>query len=531
MRCLLIDDDIPTVEALRDIMDWSEYGITQLMTAHNIQDAKALFDAEVPDLVICDIEMPRGSGIDMIKWVRENGYDCAFIFFTCHESFDFASTAISYNADSYLIKPLDKQRLEPVLYKAIESLKRKRTLGEYSKLGLTWLKNKDLVEKSFWRDVLTATISPRMDLIQGEIRKRDLSLSVDGKYILFLAVVAKSEIEGEWEDSTFHYALCNLSSEVLFGGPNHDRVIPYQADDRFYVAIVLDGGIVMDKLKSEGERLIRLCKQFLKCVVTCYIGEEAAITEIAQTKTELEKRDALNIIFRGNIHFQKDRLQYDTKDRYSLDTELFTTLFVQKEKVQIVNRLKKELETLALQNKLDPMTFHSIREDFLQVVYAFLTRNNIQAHRLFAEDIAQRMYQKSENSVFDFMKWAHFITEKTIETLKEALQSEGVVEKVKRFIQENYNRDLTRDDVASNVYLTPDYLAKAFKNETGMTIKEYLNEHRIKMAKGMLIGSNASISLIATETGFDNLSYFSTVFKKLTGETPNSYRAKHQSVT
>ncbi|WP_235439916.1 response regulator [Paenibacillus sp. DMB20] len=147
MRCLLIDDDIPTVEALCDIINWRENGISQILTAHNIQDAKLLFDANVPDLIICDIEMPRGSGIDMIKWVRENGYDCAFIFLTCHESFDFASTAISYNADSYLVKPLDKHKLEAVLLKSVETLQRKRMLGEYSKLGLTWLKNKDLVEK------------------------------------------------------------------------------------------------------------------------------------------------------------------------------------------------------------------------------------------------------------------------------------------------------------------------------------------------------------------------------------------------
>lgn len=530
MRCLLIDDDIPTVEVIRDMMDWREYGVSQVMTAHNIQDAKLLFDAGVPDLIVCDIEMPRGSGIDMIKWVRDRGYDCAFIFFTCHESFDFASTAISYSADSYLVKPFDKYKLEAALLKAVETLKRKRMLGEYSKLGLTWLKNKDLVEKSFWRDVLTAIIPPRLDLIQGEIRKRDLPLSIDGKYMLFLVSVARPEIDSKWDDSTFQYALSNLSSEVMLHRPNHDRVIAYQADNLLYHAIIMDGGTDMDLLKSNGDRLIRLCKQYLKCIATCYISEELTIAGLAQAKTELELRDASNIIFRGILHFQKDEFKYDTKDRYALDIDLFAMLFVQKEKVQIVNRLKKELETLAGQNKLDPKTLHSIREDFVQIVYALLARNDIQAHRLFADDVAQQLFQKSENSVFDFMKWAHFMTEKTIETIQETRQSEGVVEKAKRFIHENYHRDVNREDVAASVYLTPDYLAKAFKNETGLTIKEYLNEYRIKAAKQMLIESAASISHIAMETGFDNISYFSTVFKKLTGETPNAYRAKHHGV-
>lgn len=147
MHCLLIDDDIPTIEVLRDMIRWNDFGIMRVSQAHSVQEAKAIFAVEAPDLVICDIEMPRGTGIDMIKWVREQGYEGAFIFLTCHESFDFASTAISYNADSYLTKPLDKLKLEAALRKSVESLKRKRMLGEYRKLGLTWLKNKAFVEK------------------------------------------------------------------------------------------------------------------------------------------------------------------------------------------------------------------------------------------------------------------------------------------------------------------------------------------------------------------------------------------------
>ncbi|PYI52242.1 response regulator transcription factor [Paenibacillus flagellatus] len=527
MRCMLIDDDIPTVEVLRDMLDWHKLGIVQVVTAHNIQDAKSGFESGVPDLIICDIEMPRGSGLEMIQWVRDNRYDCAFIFFTCHESFEFASTAISYNADSYVVKPFDQQKLEAVLLKAVETIKQKRLLGEYSRLGEAWLKNKDLVEKSFWRDVLFAIIPPRPDLIQVEIRKRELSLAADGRYVLFLVSVTKTEIETEWEDSTFQYALSNLSSEALFKRPNHDRVMAYQTDDHYYHAVILDGDADPDSLKADGERLIRLCRQYLKCVATCYISEEMAISKLANAKTELERLDESNLIFRGTLHFRKDAFRYDTNDPYMLDIDLFTTLFVQKENVQIVNRLKKELEALANQNKLDPQTLYSIRQDFHQVVYALLARNNIQAHRLFEEEVAKRLFQKSDNSVFDFMKWAHFITEKTIATIDETRQSEGVVERVKRFIHENYNRDLNRDDVAATVFLTPDYLAKTFKSETGRTIKEYLNEYRIKVAKRMLVESTASIGYIAMDTGFDSISYFSTVFKKVTGETPNAYREKH----
>lgn len=528
MRCLLIDDDVPTVEVLRDIVRWNDYGFSHVMEAHNIMEAKFCFEAGPPDLIICDIEMPRGTGLEMIQWVREQGCDCAFIFFTCHESFDFASTALTYNADSYLIKPLDERKLDEALLRSLEALKRRRKLGEYSRHGLAWLRNKDLMERSFWSEVLTSTLSTREDLIRREIQKRDLSFSAEQKFNLVLVSVAASDIDERWNASVFHYALSNLGSEILFDHPNPDRVIPYKQDNQIYHAIILDGGTEPRKLKASGERLVRLCRQYFKCTATCYISEEIEISQLAQCKATLEQMDASNLIFRGNVHFQNDRFQYNTAEPFALDTRLYTLLFAQKDKMQIVKRLKQTLERLAAQNMLDAATLHSVREDFLQVVYAFLAQNNIQAHQLFADDVAKRLLQRSDHSVFDFMKWAHLMTEKAIETLKETLQSESVVERAKRFIHENYHWDISRDDVAASVFLTPDYLSKTFKNETGMSIIEYLTAHRIEMAKRMLAERPVSIGTVAAENGFDNLSYFSTVFKKLTGVTPNAYRASRK---
>lgn len=530
MRCLLIDDDAPTLEALCSIIRWEDYGFSQVVKAHNIAEAKSGFSTGAPDLIICDIEMPQGSGIAMIQWVREQGYDCAFIFFTCHESFEFASTALKYHADSYLIKPIDERLLKDALLRSVESLRRRSRLGEYRKHGLAWLRNKALVEKGFWNEILTSTLSTRPELVQGEIVRRDLSFSVNQTFILMLLSARTSEIDEHWTASAFHYALSNLASEVLFDLPDADRLIPYKQEQQIYYAVIIDGETDGQMLKARGERLVGMCRQYLKCELTCYISEEQKISQLAECKSELEHMDKRNLIFRGAVYFQSDRFLYEAAEPYALDTRLYTELFAQMDKVQIVNRLKQTLERLVAQNKLDAVTMHSIREDFLQVVYAFLAQNNIQAHRLFSDNAAERLLQRSDHSVFDFMKWAHLITEKAIGTFKETLQSEGVVNRVKRFIHENYQRDLTRDDLAASVFLTPDYLSKMFKNETKMSMIEYLNVYRIEMARRMLVERSVSVGAVAAATGFDNLSYFSTVFKKMTGETPGGYRAKYKSV-
>ncbi|WP_274652154.1 response regulator transcription factor [Paenibacillus humicola] len=526
MQCLLIDDDIPTVEVLRDFIDWNGLGIDHVYTAHNFADAKALVERHAPDIVICDIEMPKGSGIDMIKWVRENHYDCAFLFFTCHESFEFASTAIAYDTDAYLIKPFDKLKIESVLRKTVHSLINQNKLQQYQQFGERWLKNKGVVEQSFWRDLLFSAISPRPDLIEGEIQKRDLTLNAGDNYYLVLASISKSEIEVAWSESVFKYVFANLTSEILLGDPNPVQVISYMHENRFCNAAVLPGHIAADEIHRSCRMLIRYCREFFRCAATCYVSESMTMDSLAQTRERLEALDLKNMMYRGKVHSQHDSLECPPGEFFKLDANELEQWFIEGEKIKIVNRLRDELEGLISGNKLDAAALHAVQQDFTQIVYAVLAKNKIYAHQLFADPVSSMMFKKSEQSVLDLMKWAAYITDKTVDYLWEIKQSESVVEKVKAFIHENYAQNLNRDSIAATVYLTPDYVAKLFRRETGMPIKDYLNEYRIRAAKELLLQSNESVAGVALLTGFDSISYFSTVFKKITGETPHAFRTK-----
>ncbi|MNI73746.1 HTH-type transcriptional regulator YesS [compost metagenome] len=122
------------------------------------------------------------------------------------------------------------------------------------------------------------------------------------------------------------------------------------------------------------------------------------------------------------------------------------------------------------------------------------------------------------------MKWVHFISTRTLDYAEEVKKSESIIDKAKQFIFEHYMDDISRNDVAASVFLTPEYFAKLFKAETGIVIKDFINNCRIERAKDLLINSDTSISMIASQVGFDSISYFSTVFKKLTGVSPQVFR-------
>ncbi|WP_391557116.1 helix-turn-helix domain-containing protein [Robertmurraya sp.] len=526
MQCLLIDDDIPTLEVLRDFIDWELFNIFDIVFAHNIAEAKELIEANVPEIIICDIEMPKGTGIDLIKWVRENNYNSAFIFFTCHENFEFASNAISYHADAYLTKPFEKNKIEATLAKVVESYLKKNQIYEFSQYGSYWLKNKGLVEKSFWNDILFENIPSRMESIQEEMVKRNLSLALQNKYYLLLVCFSRSQMDDVLEERLIKDSICSETADIFSDDTNEYKLIHYVRDDTFCIAAILIGDPERNNLKFKCGILIKRCAHQFNLTATCYISEPLSIQGMAETKVWLDELDQKNIASKGKVIFQNENFNYYTNGKYALNEQLFNEFFLEGKKVPLVNTLKNELEKLAAENRLDSIILHSICQDFLQIVYSYLHKNKVQPHKLFSTKISQTLFRKSEKSIFDMMKWATYITNTAIDYVREVKKSESVVEKAKQYIFENYQEEISREMVAASVYLTPDYFAKIFKLETGVTITEFINNYRIQVAKELLVQNDVNITEIARETGFESISYFSTVFKKTAGETPHSYRKK-----
>jgi AraC-like DNA-binding protein len=95
---------------------------------------------------------------------------------------------------------------------------------------------------------------------------------------------------------------------------------------------------------------------------------------------------------------------------------------------------------------------------------------------------------------------------------------------VKCYISTYYYKKLTVANIAAAVYLSPDYCGRIFRQETGMTVIEYVHRVRIKRAQQLLMDHSLSIEDIARRVGFQRTNYFCGIAKKLTGKTPGQLR-------
>ena len=110
-------------------------------------------------------------------------------------------------------------------------------------------------------------------------------------------------------------------------------------------------------------------------------------------------------------------------------------------------------------------------------------------------------------------------------TYENVFVNNNIIDKATRYIEENYQNDISLDDIANHVSLSKIYFCTYYKQHTGESFTSTLNRIRIEKAKELLLRSDITVSTLHELVGYKSLRYFYRVFKEHTGLTPNKYRA------
>ena len=114
--------------------------------------------------------------------------------------------------------------------------------------------------------------------------------------------------------------------------------------------------------------------------------------------------------------------------------------------------------------------------------------------------------------------------------LQKANAEPPVISKAKQYIEEHYTEELSLGQVAAAVHTSPFYFSKLFKRATGINFTEFVSRLRTEKAKNLLLDPNLRVSEIAYAVGFQSLTHFNRVFKKIVGQSPTKYRAQLPTV-
>lgn len=515
-RLLIVDDEAFIANGIKSSVDWQKLGIVSVSIASNLRQAKEEFQNQPFDMMICDIEMPQGSGLELYEWVREQYPQTECIFLTCHADFQYAKKALQLGSFEYLLKPVPHDELKLVMTKLIEKIRKER-------------ESATMVTERFWQDVLSQAIPSNLNKMIEVIDKQKLPYA---RSMRFLPVVISIQ---HWEKSLtardaqiMKYALRNTLEEVVIQRAPSAQIVRINPD---YLLIVFAQDLppaegcdpIFKEIKSRCRAFIEVCNQYLYCHLSCMIGKPVQAHEVRDMVEALMafKKNQVNIVDR--VIYIDERLKKESQIPLP-PMHVWSELIKQGNKKKLIDESQQFLDSWKRIECLGARGLQQFYQNFLQMVLHTLQQQGLRADEIFSDHLSPERILSATRSVKDLQDWVRDVLEKALFHIGGLDSSETVVERIKRYIALHIDQELSRQYIADYIGLSPDYIVKLFKKETGCSISDYILKERINLAKELLSMTDTTISNVALAVGFSNFSYFSTLFKKEVSMTPQEYR-------
>ena len=537
MNILLVDDDRFVLGSLNANMEWKSLGLDKVFNASNIAQAKQVIKENPVDILITDIDMPQGSGIDLLTWIREKNYDIQTIFLTNYADFAFAQKAVELQSLEYYLKPIEFDKLELIVKKAIKKVKDNQKAKKAANISIMWDDIKANIPEHFWGSFINMDNSLSADEIKSRLSKYHLSLSMTDKFFILMFDLYTITLT---KDNNINYCCSNpqeLGSkfkavyESVFGKllSTYDVLLEITPGSNSFIGIItctdLDMNMQVQTLKRYCEKLIQIIYSKYNISISSYVSLPTTLANFHSSLQQVKSMEA-NIIKCQNMVF----LQQDYKEvnpEYTLPNLKLLDEYLQLEKREdFVDYCHKYLTALSDYNRLNNKVVVSFQIDITQLIYSFLKEKGILAHKLITGKTKDILLELSTSSLESMIMYISYLVNAALDYVAFSSSDNSVASIICDYINIHFCEDINRNSLAEIVYLDPDYLARLFKKETGYSLMNYIIKKRIETAKDLLVNTNLSVNIISDKVGYGNYSYFTRLFKKETGVTPLDYRKK-----
>ncbi|MCL2164587.1 MAG: response regulator [Oscillospiraceae bacterium] len=496
IKVLIVEDNKLALGYLKSLIDWERYGFKVVAAVLDGEVALKRFKELSPQLIITDIQMPIMSGVELARNVREIDKDIRIVFLSSYQEFDYARSALDLDVSDYLLKhELSEQSLIEVLAKAKNAIQEKASVLRLkfenalveSLGGNTPIAAKPdderylliafecdrplLITREIW-------LLPKPDMNQVKKVCNSTSKSVlaticieDGR---FLSLVSQSDEPAE----DFAYNL-KKTLEASFGYSFSVLIVSENAR-------IGDSGSLYDKYKY------MFCSRFFS------------------------KRS----IVMNSIFFESAGLRADA----SIDTDLLVSAIKTGDADGVLKLVDAAFSVVLKGRDFDGLL--AVSRTLTGVLKGYETTDSLiddKQFRLISDGDIDRLY--TAKGVAEFFREKFISLIDYVECCKTDPYSITVKSAIRHIIENYANADLSVADIAESLGMSADRLGILFKRDTGQSVREYLNSHRIEKSK-TLIESGAKISEIHNQVGYLTSQYFSRVFLKVTGITPLTYRRK-----
>ena len=504
LKVVLIDDKKSIVEGMKYLIEWEEYGFEIAAALRCADDAIEFVKKNHVDLIISDIRMPGMSGLELIQEIKKTDSRIKFIIISGYAEFEYVKKAMDYQANGYLLKPIDEDELIVLLERIKEEI----------------FKENEYIKHQRDRYI--------HEVLLGDFKCQDNNSAFDG-------------------DAELRYVLIRFFDNKIITNPKRqhdDRAVKVFDELRMFVdennlayisknddgciELIIGSHIYQNNIRGYCMEIEKRIKEATDGDFVIFVGDEVDCIENIRYSRDTAKKTELASFYAA----EKRIFIYDMDGDMSFSPTLSDTSFCS----NITERIKNS-DAEALENAVDEFCIQ-IKKECVNPETVFVYIYNIifdigNKADSSGGDVVKFFYRYSllKNSDYvNFKAVSAFLKENAIELQKmlEELKTKnalGIIGEVVDYIKEHYtDKDLKLQKIADKYYINSAYLGTMFKERMGKSFNAYLQDIRIEKSKELLKNSSAKIYEIAMEVGFNDPNYFYVKFAEKVNMTPAAYR-------
>ncbi|GAA0830697.1 response regulator [Bifidobacterium pullorum subsp. gallinarum] len=512
-RVLLVDDEAIARTGLRSTFDWEKHGYRLVGEASNGQRAmKWILNGDL-DILITDIAMPVMDGLELTRRTRELCPWVKVLLLSCHSDFEFVREGIRLGASDYILKPtLDPDSLGAILdqmrLKLEEERQMQRILTEHEQQQR---RNKKKADEKMLFQALSGDPSAIEDL---EAR------SHGGSYMMAVLQLdsdigdrAAGGQQKDWHDEIERLLelLYDQIPEALAARLETDRIaayVPVRPEERRQVS---EAGINLP--------------------IRCIIGLSRSFNSIGKLHEAFQEAvESLEGLF-----FCRDKQILHAEDRLLVDAESAqegstSGLYGFRAGLAVGNMDKSEVELQAIMERWKPGRMHKpavLKE--AEGILGLLAMHHLPGGPALPQAGEAGRLRSVEEVKGLVLEAFRMLREETIRhPVPESTLHERIVLQAVQYINARFTEPISLQEVADDVAVSRNYFSEMFKRITGHNFIDYVIDLRLKRAKELLSTTSLRVYEVADRSGFNDVKYFSKLFKKLVGMSPAEYQGQHR---
>ncbi len=492
LRVLLIDDQPRELAGIQKILNWEEMGLRIVGTAGNGKEGLQLAEELLPDLVLTDVIMPDMDGLSLVQALRERFPDVRVICISCFDDFKFVSMAVNYGASGYVLKPVLARELQEVVSRVAEDIRMKKRQQQFLSQFQGFEAKPCLLKEAFG-----------LRLLRGGLSQKEIALLLRA---------------AGWEDQFVVACLGNIGPRQSF--PAHFAGAAACAEWPEATAICLFPAASPEeeqKVRSEIAQAIQALTPDAECRVLAGISGRVRAALLFQAAGEAQEAMQYAAAAPDGI----GRIPESPQPEFQLTAQMRASW-----KEFLVHRDWSRVEGL-LNRILPDSPVRELRKAslclWLLTAEEYKWESNRTLEMLYGQ--IPQLYRKEQ---------AAGLFQKAFQRLFESAggENEGnrrTVMQMKAYIQQHLAENIQIQSLAKAFYLSPGYANILFKNETGLTIHQYIvYEHMNAAVRLLREKPELKIYDVAAQVGYPDVAYFINVFKKTFGCTPSQYKQREE---